>query len=441
MEFDFSKYYQKLDDLSEFIEIGRIKEVVGNMIKAHNIGLEIGGLCEIFQENTDKKVLAEVVGFQNQDVFIMPLEDTRGLSPKSKLRKINRTAKIAVGDALLGRVFDGLMRPIDGKPDIVKSKWRTIYNEAPNPMDRKIITEALDVGIKSINGLLTIGKGQRVAILSGSGVGKSVLLGMMARNTKADVNVVGLIGERGREVREFIEKDLGEEGLKKTVVIAATSDKAPLVRVRSAYCAATVAEYFREQGLDVLLLIDSLSRFAMAQREIGLSIGEPPTTKGYPPSVFTKFPQLLERAGNSDSKGSITGLYTVLIEGDDPNDPIGDTVRSIVDGHIILDRNIAAGGFFPAIDILNSKSRLMRNIVPKAHWQKANYCNQVLMTHKNAEDLINIGAYVKGSNESIDYAINKIGPIRKFLRQDIAEKTTLAKSQQELAAILEDFKI
>jgi flagellum-specific ATP synthase len=343
-----------------------------------------------------------------------------------------------VGDALLGRTIDGIGNPLDGLGPIEAITKVPLYKEPINPLQRRRIDSPLDVGIKAINGVLTAGKGQRLAILSGSGVGKSVLLGMMARNTTADVNVIGLIGERGREVKEFIERDLGEEGRKRSIVIAATSDQSPLARIRGAFLATAIAEFFREQGKDVLLMMDSVTRFAMAQREIGLAVGEPPTTKGYPPSVFAYLPRLLERAGNSASKGSLTGFYTVLVEADDPLDPIGDAVRSIVDGHILLDREIAARGHYPAIDVLRSKSRVMVDVASSTHQESARRLIQTLSTYKEAEDLINIGAYVKGSNPNIDYAIKKIGEINSFLRQDIRESALLLESEAMLEQMFQD---
>jgi len=433
---DLNPYLKKIENFESYHREGKVLEVIGNMIKAFNIGLDIGDQCEIFNPSTQETTQAEVVGFKDHHVFIMPLGETRGLGPNNLIRLAKSKAVISLGKELLGRVLDGTMQPLDQKPAPVCKDLYPIYSSPPSPLDRKRILEPLDVGIKAINGALTVGKGQRMSILAGSGVGKSVLLGMMARYTDADVNVIGLIGERGREVKEFIERDLGEEGLKKSVLVVATSDQSPLIRIRAAYIATAIAEYFREQGSNVLLLMDSLTRYAMAIREIGLSIGEPPTTKGYPPSLFTQFPKLLERAGNSKSKGSITAFYTVLVEGDDPNDPIGDTVRSIVDGHILLDRKIFAKGRYPAIDLLNSKSRLMRDIVSAKHWQAVQNFNQTIATYQDAEDLINIGAYARGSNAKIDYAISKYDDILKFLNQNIEEKFSLDESQALLQNIV-----
>lgn len=408
---------------------GKVVEVIGFLIKAFNPGLQIGSSCKIVNPDTGSVLYGEAVGFKGEHVLVMPLGDVRGVGPQSRVVATSSQPEVSVGPELLGRTIDGMGVPIDGIGPISTEKKAPLYADPINPLLRRRIDASLDVGIKAINGLLTCGKGQRVAILAGSGVGKSVLLGMMARGTTADVNVIGLIGERGREVKEFIEKDLGEEGLKRSIIIAATSDQSPLVRLRGAYLATAIAEHFREQGKDVLLMMDSITRFSMAQREIGLAIGEPPTTKGYPPSVFALLPKLLERAGNSGSKGSLTAFYTVLVEGDDPNDPIGDSVRSIVDGHILLDREIAAQGHFPAIDILRSKSRVMVDVAPQTHQENAMKMVQTLATYKEAEDLINIGAYVKGSNPKIDYAISKIDEVNGFLRQKMEEKFVLVETE------------
>jgi flagellum-specific ATP synthase len=337
----------------------------------------------------------------------------------------------------LGRVIDGLGIPIDGKGEIETTSLMSIYSEPPNPLQRKRISQPLQTGIRSIDGLLTVGKGQRLGIFAGSGVGKSVTLGMIARNTNADVNVIVLIGERGREVREFIEKDLGEEGLKRSVVIVATSDKSALVRMKGAFIGTTIAEYFRDQGLDVVLMMDSVTRFAMAQREIGLTIGEPPTTKGYTPSVFALLPKLLERAGTTEN-GSITGFYTVLVDGDDMTEPIADAVRSILDGHVVLSRKLANKGQFPAVDTLQSVSRVMPDVVDKAHRKRAVVFNEILATYKEAEDLINIGAYVRGSNPQIDHALQKINFLRNFLKQDMTEKVTYEETIEQLNEIVEE---
>jgi flagellum-specific ATP synthase len=343
---------------------------------------------------------------------------------------------VAVGQQLLGRVIDGLGNPIDGAGPLFSKIQYPIYAQPVNPLLRQRIRTPLDIGVRAINGLLTVGCGQRMGIFAGSGVGKSVLMGMIARKSQADVNVIALIGERGRELNEFIDKELGEEGLKKSVVVVATSDHLPLVRVRGAFVATALAEYFRDEGMHVNLMMDSLTRFAMAQREIGLALGEPPTTKGYTPSVFTLLPKLLERAGTSDHKGTITGLYTVLVEGDDMNEPIADAARSILDGHIVLTRELADRNHYPAIDVLKSISRVMEDIARLQHKHNSGSLKELLATYRKAEDLINIGAYVSGSNPAIDRSIEKIERINSFLRQDISESVGLEQSLQELDQII-----
>ncbi|OGG99800.1 MAG: hypothetical protein A2600_02550 [Candidatus Lambdaproteobacteria bacterium RIFOXYD1_FULL_56_27] len=418
---------------------GKVDEVVGFLIRAHNPGMRIGGRCYILNRKTGEKVAGEAVSIKGRNVLVMPLGDIRGIGPDSVIQPTEEKTQVPVGPELLGRCLDGTGRPIDDLGPIFTAHKANLYSEPINPLHRRRIEEPLDVGVKAITGVLTPGKGQRMAILAGSGVGKSVLLGMMARNTTAEINVIALIGERGREVREFIERDLGPEGLAHSVVIAATSDQSPLVRLHGAYLATAIAEWFREQGRDVILMMDSVTRFAMAQREIGLAVGEPPTTKGYPPSVYSLLPRLLERAGNSKSQGSLTGFYTVLIEGDDPNEPIGDAVRSIVDGHILLSRDIAAQGHYPAIDVLRSKSRVMVDVTGKVHQKSASRLVQTLATYKEAEDLINIGAYVKGSNQMIDYSMNKIGQINKFLRQEVEERVPMIEAEASLEQMFKDF--
>ncbi|MBU2510901.1 FliI/YscN family ATPase [bacterium] len=437
--FDFDPYIELIDKTqTEKIE-GKVDEVIGFLIKAHNPGLRIGSSCNIIDSNTNAIIAGEAVGFKDDKILVMPLADIRGVGPQSRIVPTTDQPFVPVGKSLLGRTIDGLGNPIDGLGPIEADEKVALYREPINPLLRRRIDAPLDVGIKALNGVLTAGKGQRLAILSGSGVGKSVLLGMMARNTTADVNVIALIGERGREVKEFIDRDLGEEGLKRSIVVAVTSDQSPLVRIRGAFLATAVAEYFREKGKDVLLMMDSVTRFAMAQREIGLAVGEPPTTKGYPPSVFAYLPKLLERAGNSDSKGSLTGFYTVLVEGDDPLDPIGDAVRSIVDGHILLDREIAAQGHYPAVDVLRSKSRVMVDVASTSHQENAKRLIQTLSTYKEAEDLVNIGAYVKGSNPRIDYSIKKIEEINGFLQQGIFESALLLESEAMLEQMFLDY--
>lgn len=400
---------------------GRITRVVGLVMEGLGPGASVGECCHVFPKDNSEPILCEVVGFTDDKILLMPLGEVRGIGPGSKIVAKRKSSGVAVGRCLLGRTLDGLGGPIDGLGPIISEGEYALHAQPPSPLSRKRIDKPLNVGIKAINGLLTVGKGQRVGIFAGSGVGKSVLLGMMARNTEADVNVIALVGERGREVKEFIEKDLGEEGLKRSVVIVATSDQPPLVRIRAALMATAVAEYFRDEGADVLLMMDSITRFAMAQREVGLAVGEPPATKGYPPSVFALLPRLLERAGTSGGKGSITGFYTILAEGDDVNDPIADAARAILDGHIVLTRELASQGHYPAIDILTSISRVMTDIVSPEHRKCAVSLRSAVATYKKAYDLISIGAYKGGSDPKVDHAIKVIDRINSFLRQDINE--------------------
>ena len=371
---------------------------------------------------------AEVIGFNDKRVVVMPFGEMRGIEPGSRIVDINKNPSIKVGEAYLGRIVDGLGNPIDGKGSIQTKDDYPIYGNVINPLKREIINDVVDVGVRSLNAMHTLGKGQRIAIMSGSGVGKSVLMGMIARHAVADVIVIALIGERGREVREFIERNLGEEGLKKSVVVAATSDSPALVRIRGAHLATTVAEYFRDKGLDVILIMDSITRFAMSLREVGLAAGEPPSAKGYTPSVFIQIPKLLERSGNVEKKGSITGIYTVLVEGDDMNEPIADTVRSIADGHIVLSRDLAHKGHYPAVDVLSSISRVMHDIVEDVHLDMARKLVKVLATYREAEDLINIGAYIDGTDPQIDFAKKMIHKINIFLQQDINQSITFKES-------------
>jgi type III secretion system ATPase, FliI/YscN (EC 3.6.3.15) len=375
--------------------------------------------------------MAEVVGFRDKNVLLMPIGDMSGIGPGSTVTVCHRDLEVAVGESLLGRVLDGLGNPIDGKGPVVPECYYPVSNQPPNPMTRPRIRQVLPLGVKCIDGLLTVGKGQRMGIFAGSGVGKSTLIGMIARNTKADINVIALIGERGREVREFLEKDLGEEGLKRSVVVVATSDQPALIRLKGAMVATAIAEYFRDKGRDVLLLMDSLTRFSMAQREIGLAIGEPPVSRGYTPSVFSILPKLLERAGTSE-KGSITGLYSVLVDGDDMNEPITDTVRGILDGHIALSRQLAHRNHYPAIDVLGSISRVMNDIVDEEHLKYAMELRQALAVYRDAEDLINVGAYVRGSNPAIDKAISLHDSINEFLTQGINERYSFRDTIEKL---------
>ncbi|MCP4752010.1 MAG: FliI/YscN family ATPase [Proteobacteria bacterium] len=438
--FSLDPYIERIESSrSEKVE-GKVDEVIGFLIRAFNPGLNVGSSCQIVNRETNESIPGEAVGFKGDRILVMPFGDIRGVGPKSVIVPTTGKPFVQVGDSILGRTINGMGQPLDGLGPLNAVTKVPLYSEPINPLLRRRIDSPLDVGIRSINGILTCGKGQRLGILSGSGVGKSVLLGMMARYTTADVSVIAMVGERGREVKEFIEKDLGEEGLKRSVVVVATSDQSPLVRLRGAYVATAIAEYFREQGKDVLLMMDSITRFAMAQREIGLAVGEPPTTKGYPPSVFGLLPKLLERAGNSESKGSLTGFYTVLVEADDPLDPIGDAVRSIVDGHILLDREIAARGHYPAIDVLRSKSRVMVDVASPTHQTNASRLIQTLSIYKEAEDLINIGAYIKGSNPKIDYSLKKIDEINGFLKQQITESSMLLECEAMLEQMFQDFE-
>jgi flagellum-specific ATP synthase len=375
-----------------------------------------------------------VVGFRNDRVLLMPLGDVTGIAPGSRVIASREPFVVNVGHELLGRVLNGLGAPIDGKGPIAASAVRSVAHAAPDPLTRKRILKPLATGVRAIDAMLTCGKGQRIGIFSGSGVGKSVLLGMIARDSEADVNVIGLIGERGREVRDFLDKDLKEEGLKRSVVVAVTSDQASLIRVKGAMTATAIAEYFRDLGLNVMLMMDSVTRVAMAQREIGLAIGEPPASKGYTPSVFAMLPRLLERSGTS-ALGSITGLYTVLVEGDDMTEPVADAVRSILDGHIVLSRKMAHQNHYPAIDVLESVSRLMIDVVPEDHTRMANQIKEILAVYREAEDLINIGAYVKGSNPKIDLAIEKISGINGFLKQSINESSSYDETVQRLVKL------
>ncbi|HOV91241.1 MAG TPA: FliI/YscN family ATPase [Syntrophorhabdaceae bacterium] len=403
---------------------GKVNQVVGLVIEGKGPISSIGDAALIYPVDGSNPVEAEVVGFKEGKTLLMPLGDIRGIGIGSRILSKKQTVNINVGDGLLGRVIDGLGNPIDGKGQPYCPDTTPVYRDTVNPMLKKRITEPLDLGIRCINGLLTCGKGQRIGIFAGSGVGKSVLLGMIARHTEADINVIGLIGERGREVREFIEKDLGE-GIKRSVVIVATSDQHPLIRVRGAFLTVAIAEYFRDKGKNVLLMMDSLTRFCMAQREIGLAIGEPPTTKGYTPSVFSLLAKLLERAGNGQGNGTMTAIYTVLVEGDDLEDPVADTTRSILDGHIVLSRKLSDMNHYPPIDVLRSVSRIMKDIVTKEQIDYSTKIIEILSEYEKAEDLINIGAYRQGSNPKIDYAMAMVDKVRLFLTQSIDERVTL----------------
>lgn len=428
------KYYNLINK-TYFKRMGRVSKVVGLTVESIGPDAKLNDVCRIIlRDRPGEHINAEVVGFKDNRIILMPFENVDGIGPGCIVENTNESLKIKVSDELLGKTVDGLGIPTDGSVLHNFSRY-PVEQTPPDPMDRVIINEILPLGVKAVDGLLTIGKGQRIGIFAGSGVGKSTLMGMFARNTKADINVIALIGERGREVREFIERDLGEEGMKRSVVVVATSDKPALIRNKAAKTATAIAEYFRDQGKDVLLMMDSLTRFSMAQREIGLASGEPPVTRGYPPSMYSEMPKLLERAGNSDV-GSITGLYTVLVDGDDFNEPITDTARSILDGHIMLSRKLAHKNHYPAIDILQSISRCMSQITDKHQKTLAGQLKNVMATYMEAEDLINIGAYKSGSNKNIDYAISKIDKVNEFLMQATDEKTSF---EEEIQALEEVF--
>lgn len=420
MDIDRSKYLA-LTNETYFDCLGRVTKVVGLTIESVGPDAKLNDLCRIFVDGNRKQaVMAQVVGFRDKHLLLTPFDSVDGIGIGAVVENTKAPLTIPVGEALLGHTLDGIGRPTD-VDELYLSAEYPVDRTPPEPMDREIISDVLPLGVKAVDGLITVGKGQRIGIFAGSGVGKSTLMGMFARNTKADINVIALIGERGREVREFIERDLGPEGMKRSVVVVATSDKPASIRKCAAKTATAVAEYFRDQGKDVLLMMDSLTRFSMAQREIGLAAGEPPVTRGYPPSVYSEMPKLLERAGNSD-KGSITGLYTVLVDGDDFNEPITDTARGILDGHIVLSRKLAQMNHYPAIDVLASISRVMSAIATKEHKQMAGKLKNVMATYQEAEDLINIGAYKAGSNKQIDYAISKIDQVNDFLCQSTEDK-------------------
>jgi flagellum-specific ATP synthase len=422
-----SPYRERLKSISSFRISGTVSEVVGLLIASRGPWLPVGGVCQITASGGRNAVPAEVVGFRGEQTLLMPLGDLRGVGPGSKVVALAKEAHYPVGEALLGRVVDGLGRPIDGK-GIIAAHSYPVYSSSSNPLDRKEIDEPLDIGVRAVNGLITCGKGQRVAVMAGAGVGKSTLLAMIARNTRADVKIIALIGERGREVEDFVARTLPAQDRERTVIVAATSEAPALVRVRGAFIATTVAEYFCDRGQNVLLLMDSLSRFAMAQREVGLAAGEPPSTKGYTPSVFAALPRLLERAGSWKGKGSITGLYTVLMEGDDPHEPIADAVRSLTDGHIQLTRRLAEQTHYPAIDVLASVSRVRAQVTSKEHQTAVHEMTRIMAAYRDAEDLIQIGAYVKGRNSDVDRALELMPRIRSYLCQDRHEDATLESS-------------
>lgn len=432
---DFNKYKLLIDRNFEK-HLGKVVKVVGLTIESIGPDAKLNDLCIITPQNGKAAVKAEVVGFRDERVLLMPLGNVEGVGLGSRVENTGEPLMVKVSENLLGKTLSGDGEPVDGTK-IEEGEYYSVEAAPPDPLKRKIIDEPLCLGVKAVDGMLTIGKGQRIGIFAGSGVGKSTLMGMFARNTKADINVIALIGERGREVREFIERDLGEEGMKRSIVVVSTSDKPALVRNKAAKTATAIAEYFRDQGKDVLLMMDSLTRFSMAQREIGLASGEPPVSRGYPPSVYAEMPKLLERAGRSD-KGSITGLYTVLVDGDDFNEPITDTARGILDGHIVLSRSLAHKNHYPAIDILQSISRVMSSIVSKEHKAAAGKLKNALAVYTESEDLINIGAYKSGSNPDIDYAIEKVKGINQYLCQGTEEKFGLEEELELLKGIFED---
>ncbi len=436
MKIALDRYYDRICAMCPVAVEGNVTKVIGNVIEGNGPAMPVGGICQIVSAGKQEPFRAEVIGFRDQNILLMPLERAEGVEPGSSIKALSFAATIDVGQNMLGRVLDGLGNPLDGGEPVKTETTIPLYSQPVNPLLRNRIVEPLTVGVRSIDCLNTLAKGQRAAIMAGSGVGKSKLLGMMSKFTKADVNVIGLIGERGREVKEFIERDLGVEGLKRSVVIAATSDTSPLIRMRGAYLAAAVAEYFREKNMDVLLMMDSVTRFAMAVREIGLSAGEPPTSKAYPPSTFSHLPKLLERAGTSTGKGSITGIYTVLVEGDDMNEPIADAVRSIVDGHIVLDRSLASRGHYPAVNVLSSISRLMSDVVNKDHLALSYKFRRILADYAKIEDLVNLGAYEKGNNRNTDYALDMIDALNGFLRQDVNEGSTIETAVVQMTKLL-----
>ena len=403
---------------------GKIEKVVGMTIESTGPEVNVGDLCLVYPSRAAKAegegVQAEVIGIKEKKVLLMPFDDISGIGPGSIVESTGTVLRVPVGDALMGRIIDGIGNPIDGEGEIKSTEYYSVQNKVSNPLDRPRIDNMITMGVKAIDGLLTCGEGQRIGIFAGSGVGKSTLLGMIARNVEADINIIALVGERGREVREFLERDLKKKGMERSILVIATSDQSAMMRLKCAMTATTVAEYFRDKGKKVLLMMDSLTRFAMAQREIGLAIGEPPIARGYTPSLYEKLPKLLERAGKFNT-GSITGIYTVLVEGDDVNEPISDTVRGIIDGHIVLSRHVAMKDHYPAIDILGSISRLMNDIVEPTHLKLASNMRNLLSTYNENYDLISTGAYKKGSNAKIEEAINKIDKINAFLKQEVME--------------------
>ena len=434
-QLNIGKFTEAVQNCQSMKLIGKVTQVIGLVIESQGPTVSLGELCYIKSHFPDVlPIPAEVVGFREGYVMLMPVGEMQGIGPGCEVVSAQKTLNVKVGPELLGRVLDGLGNPMDDKGPLLCKTEYPLQADPPPPLTRPRIKDNLYVGVRAIDGLITMGEGQRIGIMAGSGVGKSTLLSMIARNTEADISIIALVGERGREVRDFIERDLGEEGMKRSVVVVATSDQPALVRIKGAMTATAIAEYFRDQGHKVVLMMDSVTRFAMAQREVGLTIGEPPATRGYTPSVFALLPRLLERAGTSE-KGSITGIYTVLVDGDDMNEPIADAVRSILDGHIVLSRKIAAQNHFPAIDIMPSVSRVMNEVVSPEHLKAAQQMRQLMAVYRDAEDLIHIGAYVKGSSAKIDEAVQKIDAINAFLCQGIFEVDSYADTEKKLIAI------
>ena len=433
LDLNIDKLNDKIETTSLSRNFGYITRVVGLIIESQGPEVSVGELCRI--ESQERNIRAEVVGFADKKVLLMPIGDMEGINPGARVVATGEKLKVKVGDSLLGEVLNGIGEPLTAEKGELNNLHEVpVFSDPPEPLLRQRITDPLSLGIKSIDGLLTCGRGQRVGIFSGSGVGKSTLLGMAARNTEADINVIGLVGERGREVRDFIERDLGPEGLKRSIVVVATSDKPALVRVKAAHITTAIAEYFRDQGQDVLMMMDSITRVATALREVGLAAGEPPATRGYPPSVFAELPKLLERTG-TNQHGSITALYTVLVEGDDFNEPVSDTVRGILDGHILLSRALASKGHYPAVDVLDSVSRVMPEIVDEEHLKAAEELKRLISAYRESEDLINIGAYEPGSNPEVDQALEKIDQINDFLTQGINESSNFSSTISTLKDI------
>ncbi|MFZ3101253.1 MAG: flagellar protein export ATPase FliI [Desulfitobacteriaceae bacterium] len=435
---DWNRLAQKVDLIDPISAQGLVSKIVGLLIEAAGPRSSVGEFCHIVARD-GREIPAEVVGFRDSTTLLMPLAELEGISPGDRVIPQQHKLMVNTGPKLLGRILDGLGHPLDGRP-LLTETVNSLQNSPPNAFTRPRISESLNVGIRAIDGLLSIGRGQRMGIFAGSGVGKSTLLGMMARNTDADVNVIALVGERGRELRDFIDKDLGQAGLARSVIIVATSDQPALIRLKAAFTATAIAEYFRDRGLNVLLMMDSVTRFAMAQREIGLTVGEPPATRGYPPSVFSLLPKLLERSGMAE-KGSITGIYTVLVDGDDHNEPIADAVRGILDGHVVLTRELAIKNHYPAIDILQSVSRVMGDVIKPEHKTLANQVREHLAIYHDAKDLIEIGAYIQGSNSHIDAAIKHREKITRFVCQEIDEKVSQAVMLDQLKSIFTDQKV